>query len=687
MLTAYNGIAGSFDDMAMLQDMTVTSLGYRNVTFSPSENNTLTPNEAFAFGVPYFDAMNNYIWPILANKQYETNSRFISSVAPSWEIIEGLTLRGRVSTDLTSENIEKQNATVRPLLLYPTDPGGEYDIQSKSYEIYYGDLMLMFERSLTERINLTANIGMQARNEEMRGTRLRTEGGLSTENWFHINASMKTPRYWQDKMDILKTAVFGTLGVSFANALYLEGTIRREKTSTMSKGNNIYVYPSFNASWIYTETLKNVLPAWYDYGKLRLSYGVVGNAPEAYAANVAYVQNTNAGYAYNQLPGSYGNENIRPEQKYEYEIGLESRFFKNRLGFEVSYYNNRIVDQILDTSLPQSTGATSMLMNVGELKNYGVEVTLTGTPVQTRDFRWDLRANYAFNRNEVVKLNDGSDFMKNEGIDEGGNGMVHLRSVVGRPMGDIYTYIPKTLNGKQLVSDDGVSYVTDQTDRVCVGNVMPDAIGGIGSTLSYKSLALDFMFDFRLGGKIMSWGHKYAMVRGTSPESLNYRDEAHGGLAYYFENNKVDVNYATIRAAKHSDAQGPNGETILHDGIILDGVNASGQTNDKIVPVSSYYGSMYRWGGGDMRHGIFDNSYMKLREISLTYQLPASIYSKLGCRNLSISVFGRNLFYVFKNLPMLDAEATDGTSWIRQSWINGTSATTRAVGLSLRASF
>jgi TonB-linked SusC/RagA family outer membrane protein len=685
MLTSYNGIAGSFDDMSMLQDMTVTSLGYRNVTFSASENNTLTPDEAFAYGIPFHEAMNNYVWPILANKQSETNNRFISSIAPSWDIIDGLTLRGRVSTDLTAENIERKNATVRPILLSPTDPGGEYDVQKKSYEIYYGDIMLMLDRNLTEKINLTANVGMQARNETIRGTRLRTEGGLSTENWFHINASMKTPRYWQDKVDLLKAAIFGTLGFSFDNAVYLEGTIRREKTSTLSKGNNTYVYPSINASWIYTKTLQNILPSWYNYGKLRLSYGVVGNAPEAYAANVAFEQNMNAGYIYNQLPGSYGNESIRPEQKYEYEIGLESRFFKNRLGFEVSYYNNRIVDQILNTTLPQSVGATSMLANVGELKNYGLELSLNGTPIQTNDFRWDLRFNYAFNRNEVVKLNDGADFMRNEGPDDGGNGMVHVRSVVGRPMGDIYTYIPKTLNGKQIVSADGVSYVLDQSNRVCVGNVMPDAIGGIGSTLSYKSFALDFLLDFRLGGKIMSWGHKYSMVRGTNPESLNYRDEAHGGLAYYFEDNKME--YSEIKAAKHSDSQGPNGEKILHDGIILDGVDDSGQANNKIIPVSSYYGAMYGWGGGDMRHGIFDNSYMKMREISLSYQLPSSIYSKIGCRSLSISVFGRNLFYVFKNIPMLDAEATDGTSWVRQSWINGTTATTRTFGLSLRASF
>ncbi|MDR2467077.1 MAG: SusC/RagA family TonB-linked outer membrane protein [Prevotellaceae bacterium] len=686
MLTSFNGVAGSFDDMTRLKEKTVTSMGYRNVAFSNDEQNTLTPDEALAFSVPFGDAMNNYVWPILAHKQYETNNRFISSVAPSWDIIEGLTLRGRLSTDLTSENVEKQKATERPLLLYPNEPGGEYETFQRSHEIYYGDIMLMFNRDLSEKIALSANIGFQGRSETVRGTRLRTDGGLSTENWFHIKASRKTPGYWQDRVDLLKTAVFGTVGVSIANALYLEATMRQEKTSTLSKGNNSYFYPSANASWVYTESLKDVLPSWYDYGKLRMSYGIVGNAPEAYAANVAYSQDLSGGYIYNRSPNSYGNEGIKPETKHEYELGLESRFFKNRFGFEVSYYNNRIIDQILNTSIPQSTGATSILLNIGELKNYGVELSVNGTPVQTKDFRWDLRAHYSFNRNEVVKLNDGADFIKHDGIDEGG-GQIHLRSVVGRPMGDIYAYVPKKVNGRNVIGSNGI-YAMEETERVNVGNVMPDAIGGIGSTLSYKNLALDFLFDFRIGGKVMNWGYQYSMARGTNPESLAGRDEARGGLAYYFENNKNN-NIANIHAAaSHNAAAGPNGEKILHDGIILDGVKDDGSENTQIVPVSRYYHYMYNWGSGcDYTKSIFDNSYMKLREVSLTYQLPASVYSRLGCRSLSVSVFGRNLFYVFKNMPMFDAEATDGTSWIKQSYINGATATTRTVGFSLRASF
>ena len=319
-------------------------------------------------------------------------------------------------------------------------------------------------------------------------------------------------------------------------------------------------------------------------------------------------------------------------------------------------------------------------------------MTLSATPVQTRDFRWELRFNYAFNRNKVVKLNDGAKYINHSGIDTGGNDNVQLWSFTGRPMGDIYALAPRQIDGKNLVVGGLFSM---GTERTLVGNALPDAVGGFGNTISYKNLSLDFLLDFRIGGKVMNWGYQYSMSRGTNPESLKYRDAENGGLTYYFENDK-NTSIANIRSAAAGMTTGPNGEKILHDGIILDGVMESKDANGHIVyvpntqitPVGRYYSSMYAWGASsNFRNSIFDNSYLKVRELSLRYQLPASVYSRIGCRNMSISVFGRNLFYLFKNMPMFDAEATDGTSWVKQSQIGGATATTRTVGLSLRAGF
>ena len=217
----------------------------------------------------------------------------------------------------------------------------------------------------------------------------------------------------------------GTASLSYSNWGYLEGTIRSEKISTLAKGNNSFVYPSANASVVFSELFGEKEPTWFDYGKVRASFGIVGNAPEIYKATQAYNQNTAGGYIYNQIPTSVGNNAIKPEKKYEWEFGLEGKFFGNRLGFEASYYTNTVKDQILQTTMPMSSGGGSILMNIGELQNSGLEFSLYGTVVDTKYWHLDLRCNISFNKNKVTKLNDGVDYIQHSNWD---NGSMYLRS-------------------------------------------------------------------------------------------------------------------------------------------------------------------------------------------------------------------------------------------------------------------
>jgi hypothetical protein len=437
-----------------------------------------------------------------------------------------------------------------------------------------------------------------------------------------------------------------------------------------------------NASYIFSESLKDSRPSWFDYGKVRASYGVVGNAPEVYLANLAYEQKVaGSSWIYNRSPKELGNDNIRPEKKYEWEFGLEGRFLNNRLGFEASYYTNTVVDQILQTTMPQSAGGVSILLNVGELSNQGFEFSLYGTPLQNKDFKWDLQGNIGFNKNKVVKLMDGLDELSHTTID----GAVEIKSLVGQPMGDIYAYVPKVdANDNKIVDDQGV-YIVDFSERKKVGNAMPLATGGFGTSFSYKNWTLDALFDFRIGGDIVNIPYQYMMGRGNLVESLPYRDADNGGLTYYFEGD----NFSGRRIAA-SGSTGPNGERIYDNGMMLAGVKEDGSPNDIIVPADYYYTNTYNWGAeGNIEYGhsVFDNSYMKMRELSISYRLPEAISSKFACRNLTLSVFGRNLFFLYKNLPAFDSEATDGTSWLTQAQIGGSTATTRTFGFSLRANF
>jgi hypothetical protein len=602
---------------------------------------------------------------------------------------------------MTAENIERRSRTETPLILRvgQTDKTGGYLARNNYYDIYYGDLLLMFDKTFAQKFNLTANAGFQGRAERTLDTEVSTNNGLAVENWFHINASADKANSKMNKREFLKTAFLGSAGISYDRSLYLEGTVRQEKTSTLAPGQNSFFYPSVNVSYIFTESLKNTLPSWYDYGKVRVSYGIVGNAPDVYRANVAYNQTIANNIPYNTISGDIGNDAIRPETKYEWEFGLESKFFHDRIGLELSYYTNTVKDQILPVPTTHSVGGTSILQNIGDLANRGLEIALNLRPVETREFSWDLSLNYAFNRSKVISLADGSDVLEHDNNNSNMANSVAVQSRVGHPMGDIMTYLPKTDDqGNPLISTsgDGIGlYIIDygKENLKKIGNAIPDGIGGIGNTFAYKGFFLDAMIDFRVGGYIVSDGFQYTMARGINPGSLAYRDEAHGGIAYYFPDNNMDA----TQIQRATGNTGPNGEIVYHNGVILQGVkadanrNSTGVVNDIIVPSDKYYNYVYNVGNEEPTHfgnAVFENSYMKMRELSFGYRFPNTLSAKFGCKNLNLSVFGRNLFYFYKNKSGYDPETTSGTSWNNQIFLGtATTASTRSFGVSLRASF
>lgn len=688
LMSSYNGMFNGYDNVASLKNRIVTSEGYMNRAYT-SEYAATFQDEAWEYD-PYFTYIGDrYLWNIFGKEQYENNNRFIASVSPSWEIIPGLSLRGRLSTDLTFTEEENKNHTEYPNALATAgNYTGSYSLRNDKYEIYYGDIMLMFDRTFAEKYNVTVNAGWSGRQERQMMTSVETRGGLSVENWFHLAASALSPATpSMTKMSLLKTAYFATASFGYDSWAYLEGTVRQEKTSTLAPGNNSFFYPSINGSVIYTSLLKDKNPSWYDYGKVRISYGIVGNAPIVYKATTGYKQGAADSYLYNQITmEELGNNGLRPEKKYEFEVGWENKFLQNRLGFELSYYNNKIKDQILKTSTAASSGGTSIWMNVGELKNQGVEMSIYGTPIQTKDWTWDLRANWAWNRNEVTKLIDGVSRLEHTTID---NGAAVLESHVGEAMGDWYVYgTVKDANGNKVVDSQGL-YKVDYSQRVKAGNAMPKLVGGLSTSVTYKNWYLDASIDFRIGGDVMNKPYQYMSELGTLEHTLQGRDAAHGGLSWYADGNDLSdpsKRHLTTEAAGSS----VNGCMVYDNGVILPGVKEDGTPNDIIATAGETVYNTYGWGySGNITYenAIQKNTYFKLRELSIGYSLPKNLVSKFGCKNLMVSVYGRNLFYFYKSLKELDPESTDGTNWVNQSFISGSTATTRSFGFSLRASF
>lgn len=674
---SFSNMFSSFMDIPYLKQSYVTSLGYRN-TYAGGDA-TLTPDEAWAYDPGYLNGVSNMLWNMYHHHSKETENRLIGMIRPTWQITNWLSLRAQLSTDITDTKQTLEYETERPNSLY--DPSGSFQNINRRYDIVYGDVMLNFNYNI-RRFDIAATLGWTGRYENMNNMRVSTNGGLVTENWFDLNASRYTASSTLQRMELLKTGYMGTLSLGWDNYLFLELTGRQERSSTLK--DQSFFYPSANLSFLFSNAFR--MPAWWNHGKLRLSYGVVGNAPETYAANIIYEQGSDNGFTWNYVPSSWGNANIRPEKKYEYEIGFESKFLNNRLGFDVSYYNNRVKDQILSTPQPSTSGVKYVLMNVGEVANEGWDISVSATPILTKNFRWDLTANYGIYRNKVVKLADGVPYLEISNI---GGGGAKIQAVEGRPMGDIYVQVPQmNENGEYLVSDKGL--YMNQTELQRVGNINPDGVGGLFSSFSYKNIFLDFSIDFRIGGDVINEMYQYSTASGLTPESLQFRDTEHGGLSYYYPGNN-NASGVPVQVDPSLGA-GPNGETVYHDGVILPGVVAStGEKNTRIIPAGYYYNQTYNWGTQPeqltYRHSVFDNSYVKLRELTIGYQFPEKLISKLGMTRLSVSVFGRNLFYFYKALKNYDAESSVGTSWASQAVVGGSTTATRNFGVSLRASF
>ncbi|UKJ05877.1 SusC/RagA family TonB-linked outer membrane protein [Solitalea lacus] len=681
MINNFTGMMGRFDNAAWYLNKYKTSQGYRFVTGS---NQSTTPSENIKY--PGFKAdIGDYVWRVNEHNSDELSNRVIASMTNNWQIINDLKLRARISTDFTSQKTENKQATEQPLSF---GNSGGFGLNTFENSIIYGDVLLTYAKKLTSNLEVSVMGGYTASKERGTTTGISTNGGLSVENWFDIAASVNPINGATTiRNAIVKDAYIGTVNANYKGYLFVEGTVRNDRTSTMHPDHNSFFYPSLNSSFVFTEAFQ--LPNFINYGKVRASWGIVGNYADMYSANIAYQQN-NLGVQqtggnsvlYTNLPVNFGNDKIKPEEKHEYELGLETKFLQNRLGFEISYYNAQIRDQILPLTLPATSGATSVLTNIGTLRNKGVEVAITGTPIKTSSFKWDAAINFSQNKNKVEKLANGSSELLHADFD--GNA-AQLKSVVGQPMGDFYAHpIATDSKGNKIVDGDGL-YKLDADKMVKVGNAMPKVIGGLSNSFSYKGFTLDAMLDFRFGGYVMPTGINWMVSRGLLEESLKYMDKEHGGLSYYVNSEGKGV--------QTNAAQGPNGEKVYNDGMLMDGVTADGQKNTNVMSQAYYYWNTYNWGGPQYSASRYElyiqkNSYVKFREVSLGYNIPSKIAGRIGAKNLTASVFGRNLFYLYRTLKDMDAEQTTaGSRWSQTLTNAGTNPSTRTFGIMLRASF
>ncbi|MFT4202604.1 MAG: SusC/RagA family TonB-linked outer membrane protein [Chitinophagaceae bacterium] len=679
----YGGFFSSADKMDAFFNKYQTSTGYKWVDYNVTDVN-FDIAEKLAYNIRSKDFLD-FLWAQLANSYDETTNRLIGSATLNYNILDGLTFRGRMGTDYTGYRTEEKYRSTQRIA---AGASGGYGMTSNQYTFTSGDLLLSYNKSLSQDFSFTASAGYQGRKESYYYTGVSTNSGLSVENWFSMAAeagnysNSSGSRSYQTK-----DGLFGILDLNYHDYLFVSGTLRRERTSTLYPGNNEFNYPGISAGFELSKAVR--LPSFVNYSKIRAAWGKVGNPPSVYVANVVYTAGNVNGIPTMTAPSSYGNNDLKNEMKTEIEFGWENKLLNGRLGFDVSYYNNTTKGMILDLTLPTSTGASSVKVNVGDMRNYGFELSLYGTPVRGQNFTWDVRWNMGFNKNKLLSLapNLGLNELILSNFD---NGSMYLMAKPGQSTGDIMGYKVKTLDGQKVVNDAGY-YDIDYDNLTKVGNIQPKTSGGIINDFTYKAFSLHTLLDYRIGGQIVSLGRLYGTGAGLYKNSLAGRDAEHGGLPYYATQN-ADGSYTYTGVAAGTTA-GPNGETIHNDGMVLSGVTSDGATNTKMIDAPNYYINSYGWGGwpgsGYVNNyadgAVFNNNFIKVREVTLSYNLPKSVLSTLKVKGVTVSAYGRNLFYIYKSLKGLDPEGGVGTDMKSYATSVGSgTAPTRSYGLMLR---
>ena len=625
--------------------------------------------------------INYLLWQQNENEYTQKRERLIASIAINAKILETLSLKVRGGTDRYYDKKEAKEMFTR--YSNPADMSnlqGSYSLNDNHYTKNYIDAMFTFSQKFSEKLDFSLNAGASAEDISQAGTSWASDG-LKYNGVFSTNNNKKDPKNAsKDKAyqnGEFLGAVFASAQLSYDRFIYLDVTARNDWSSRLSADNRSFFYPSVGLGFVFSDAFE--MPEWLSYGKLRGSYAIVGNsAPSLYFTNNSYSYGSfNGGAITNGFGSSVPPLNIIPEKTYSWEFGFEAKALEGRIGIDVAYYTNKTKNQILTVPVAVSTGATGMKLNAGEIANHGVEVQLTGTPIETRNFSWDAVFNYSYTHNELVSLIPGMD---DRMINNPWNA-AHFKAVPGYASPSVFIQKWKRDdNGNKLVDNSG-KYIIDP-EFSYAGSAAPKFIGGFTNNFTYKNFSLSVHIDGQFGGKLLSVTNNYLKSSGAGIESLAGRDEEYGGLAYYINNDNQKV------ALDNHQASAPAGITdgnVYHDGMIADGVKADGSKNDVVVSAADYYNNRYNRPGSE--DNLYDNSYIKLRELKFSYQIPSSVYSKIGLQNLRLSFVGTNLFFIYKSVPNINPESTLGTGGTNSYMEYTTYPSSRSFGLALNASF
>jgi TonB-linked SusC/RagA family outer membrane protein len=594
---------------------------------------------------PGYDANNNEIaWndaPIASNsyfvvnkyQQRDTKNRFIGQAGVTYEFIKNLSLKGVISRDFYYYNY---NYILPTGTLYI--PNGQYNELKVDASETNGLLTLNYNGKIKD-FGISAFVGGNQQRSVYNQSNI--VGSNYIIPFFYSSTNLSTVSTTPTNNKTAINSLMGSADFSYKNFAYLTVTGRQDWFSTLSPQNNTIFYPSVGGSFVLSEAFK--LPQVFSYAKVRASWAQVGGgAPDPYQINQAFMMLPSSGQPLQNVSSTtITNQNLRPYTSTTTEAGIEARFLNSRIGFDITLYNRKTTDDIVSTAITSTSGYNNVLLNVGELSNKGIEGLINGTPIKTKNFTWSASYNVAYNKNEVVKLAAGLNQIQ---MASSVNGWGYINNIVGQPYGAIV--------GTRMLKDDKGNVVFNATTGLPVatglqtlGNGVAPLTMGLSNDFKYKRFSLSVLLDGKFGNKILSLMEIYGTRLGLMKTTLPGRD---GGL-------------------------------------VLNGVDQTGKAYTRTVPVGdlrTYYDNYKSYS----ELFLHDASFVKLRQVILSYNIPVSGLKALSLQSASVSLVARNLLTIYKQTDNFDPESsfTNGSS---QGFESFGLPRTRSFGLNLMVKF
>jgi TonB-linked SusC/RagA family outer membrane protein len=571
--------------------------------------------QQFNYNYNYHD---NPYFNMFENTNGLSKNRLLGNVSLSYSILPDLNLMVRGGTDTYSElrDIRRAYSTQR-------FPRGQYREDKINFQEVNLDFLLNYNKYINNDWFVSASFGgnrMTQKNHfhAVSANQLVIPGVFTFTNTdIPLATSISRPEKQINSL-------YGLAQVGFKNAIYIDITGRNDWSSTLPDANNSYFYPSVSMSAVLSEMFSFGTDSPVSFAKLRLGWAQVGSDTDPYKLQDPVFFGTAWGSNLTASPSNtLSNQDLKPEILSSYEAGIDVRFFGNRLGLDATYYYTSSENQILAIDIPNTTGYTSRVINAGEITNQGIEVMLNVVPVKSNGFTWESWINFTLNRNKVKRLADGVDRYVLA------SNRVTLIAEEGQPLGNMYGTGFKEYNG-EVIFNKGLPQ--EDNELRLLGNYNPDFMVGFTNQFSYKGFSVKLLFDWRQGGELMSLTRLIAATAGNIDETLWGRDSDHQGP--YPGIAQGGITWEDSDGVTYTDG-------IIGDGVRYDENTDSYVPNDVIVHASAYHNKRYK--RENETEGMYDASYVKLREASISYTLPKKWFGNTSFQNARFSLIGRNL--------------------------------------------